>query len=73
MSSPISFIQKAMPEDMHYNHETCDSWVSEDDSVEIKEGSIVRLRIIGLTIDAGSISAIGTIKDSKFLGLIDDA
>ena len=29
-----------------------DCWVSEDETVEIREGTIVRLRIIGLTIDA---------------------
>lgn len=44
--------------------------MSEDEAVEIKEGSVVRLRIIGLNIDAGVINAIGTIKDS-FLGQIE--
>ena len=29
-----------------------DCWVSEDETVEIREGTLVRLRIIGLTIDA---------------------
>lgn len=38
--------------------------------VEIREGSIVRLKIIGLVIDAGSISAIGTIKEN-YLGLLE--
>jgi DNA-directed RNA polymerase subunit E'/Rpb7 len=38
--------------------------------VEIREGSVVRLRIIGLIIDAGVISAIGTIKES-FLGQLE--
>ena len=32
-----------------------DCWVSEDETVEIREGSVVRLRIIGLVIDAGVI------------------
>ncbi len=32
-----------------------DCWMSEDGAVEIKEGNIVRLRIIGLNIDAGVI------------------
>jgi DNA-directed RNA polymerase subunit E'/Rpb7 len=34
-----------------------------------KTGSTVRLRIMGVTIDAGSITAIGTIKDD-YLGLL---
>ena len=45
-----------------------DCWISEDETVEIREGSIVRLRVIGVSpIDAGVISATGTIKDT-FLG-----
>jgi hypothetical protein len=32
--------------------------MSEDEAVEIKEGSVVRLRIIGLNIDAGVIVSI---------------
>lgn len=32
-----------------------DTWISEDETVNIREGSIVRLRIIGLVIDAGVI------------------
>jgi DNA-directed RNA polymerase II subunit RPB7 len=60
----------AMPEDMKFNTLAGDCWVSEDETVEIREGSIVRLRIIGLVIDAGVISAIGTIKDT-FLGQVE--
>jgi DNA-directed RNA polymerase II subunit RPB7 len=45
-----------------------DCWCSTDQETEIKEGSIVRLRIMGITIEAGAISAIGTIKDN-YLGL----
>ena len=45
----------AMPEDMKFNHTSGDCWVSEDETVEIREGSVVRLRIIGLVIDAGVI------------------
>ena len=36
-------------------YSTSDCWVSEDETVNIREGSIVRLRIIGLVIDAGVI------------------
>ena len=36
-----------MPEDMKFNHSSGDCWISEDETVEIREGSIVRLRIIG--------------------------
>mmetsp|Transcript_5306 Transcript_5306/g.5459 ORF Transcript_5306/g.5459 Transcript_5306/m.5459 type:complete len:174 (+) Transcript_5306:91-612(+) len=58
----------AMPEDIKFDHERGDCWCSEDQEVEIKETSIVRLRIMGLSIEAGCISAIGTIKDG-YLGL----
>lgn len=59
-----------MPEDVSFNHFAGDCWVSEDETVEIKEGSLVRLRIIGLIIDAGVISAIGTIKET-YLGQLE--
>ncbi|CAM9659174.1 unnamed protein product [Ectocarpus fasciculatus] len=58
----------AMHEDITFNYAKGDCWCSEDQEVEITEGSIVRLRIMGVTVDAGAISAIGTIKDN-FLGL----
>ena len=45
----------AMPDDMRFNHNLGDCWISEDETVEIKEGSVVRLRIIGINIDAGKI------------------
>lgn len=53
-----------------FNTQTGDSWVSEDEKVEIREGSIVRLRIIGLSIDAGNINAIGTINEA-YLGQLE--
>jgi DNA-directed RNA polymerase II subunit RPB7 len=56
-----------MQDDMSFNDFRGDSWISDDGKIEITEGSIVRLRIIGLVIDAGNISAIGTIKES-YLG-----
>lgn len=59
-----------MPEDMAFNHISGDSWISEDGKVEIRDGSLVRLRIIGLVIDAGVISAIGTIKET-YLGQLE--
>ena len=59
-----------MPEDMHFNHNTGDSWVSEDGTIDIKDGSVVRLRIIGVSIDAGQMNAIGTIKD-PYLGQLE--
>ena len=44
-----------MPQDMKFDNEKGDAWVSEDGEVEIKEGSIVRLRVIGVSIDAGQM------------------
>jgi len=58
-----------MPDDMSFNDLRGDCWISEDGNVEITEGSIVRLRIIGLVIDAGNISAIGSIKEN-YLGQV---
>eukprot|EP00286_Rhodomonas_abbreviata_P006000 CAMPEP_0181328632 /NCGR_PEP_ID=MMETSP1101-20121128/22840_1 /TAXON_ID=46948 /ORGANISM="Rhodomonas abbreviata, Strain Caron Lab Isolate" /LENGTH=155 /DNA_ID=CAMNT_0023437575 /DNA_START=127 /DNA_END=591 /DNA_ORIENTATION=+ len=40
-----------MPEDISFSQLTGDSWVSEDERVEIREGSLVRVRIIGLNFD----------------------
>ena len=41
-----------------------------DGEIEIRENSIIRLRIMGLTFEANAISAIGTIKDD-YLGLLE--
>ena len=59
-----------MPEDMLFNHSAGDCWTSQDEKVEIREGSVVRLRIIGLNIDAGAITAIGTIQE-PYLGQLE--
>ena len=59
-----------MPQDMSFNQAAGDCWVSDDEKVEIREGSLVRLRILGLTIDAGIISAIGTINE-PYLGQLE--
>jgi len=59
-----------MPEDMHFDHQAGDAWVSDDGSIEIKDGSIVRLRIIGVSVDAGQMNAIGSIKD-PYLGQLE--
>lgn len=59
-----------MPEDMLFNDAMGDSWVSTDGSVEIREGSIVRLRVLGVVLDGGHMKAIGTIKES-YLGQLE--
>mmetsp|Transcript_7037 Transcript_7037/g.11758 ORF Transcript_7037/g.11758 Transcript_7037/m.11758 type:complete len:176 (-) Transcript_7037:126-653(-) len=59
-----------MPDDISFNQMTGDCWVSQDEKVEIRDGSLVRLRIIGLNFDAGSMSAIGTIKET-YLGQLE--
>ena len=68
---PLSvFVSRhAMPEDISFDAVSGDSWKSDDGEITIRKGSIVRLRILGLTIEAGSISAVGTIKDD-YLGLM---
>ena len=50
---------------------TGSAWVSKDGEVHIKDGSGVRLRIIGTTVEANNISCVARI-DQDFLGLIDN-
>ncbi len=65
------FIHKnAMPEDMKFDYASGDSWVSDDGAIEIKDGSQVRIRIIGVSVDAGQMTAVGSINDPH-LGQID--
>lgn len=59
-----------MPSDMRFNQSTGDSWVSEDGRIDIKDGSLVRLRVIGMGIRADGIDAIGTIKET-YLGQLE--
>jgi DNA-directed RNA polymerase II subunit RPB7 len=60
----------SMPEDMRFNHATGDCWTSEDGVTEIKEGSVVRLRIIGTSApEERTLSATGTIREN-FLGQV---
>ena len=58
-----------VPQDFRYDAHD-DLWVSRDGIDRIAKKSSVRLRIIGLKIEATEISATGSIKDA-FLGPID--
>jgi DNA-directed RNA polymerase II subunit RPB7 len=65
------FVHKnAMPEDMKFDYAAGDAWVSDDGTIEIKDGSIVRLRIIGVSVDAGQMNAVGSI-DDPYLGQLE--
>ena len=65
------FVSKhSMPADTGFDPDK-DAWISDDKEVIIAAGSGVRLKIKGRTVEAGNITAIGTIKDN-YLGLIDD-
>mmetsp|Transcript_19119 Transcript_19119/g.20720 ORF Transcript_19119/g.20720 Transcript_19119/m.20720 type:complete len:175 (-) Transcript_19119:126-650(-) len=66
----IFISRHCLPDDITFDEIRGDRWISEDGKVEICEGSVVRLRIIGLAIDAGNISAIGSLKES-YLGQIE--
>lgn len=57
-----------MPDEIQFNPLT-ENWASDDREIEIVSGSLVRLRIIGLSFDAAGISAVGTINEA-FLGQI---
>ena len=61
----------AMPEDISWDPILQDCFKSSDNEIQIREGSVVRLRIMGLTLEAADISATGTIKDD-YLGLYED-
>lgn len=71
-SGPLNVFvtNKLMPEGMTFdpNHQV---WSSDDGVDVIKEGTAVRLRIIGLKIEATEINATGSISD-PYLGPIDD-
>jgi len=68
----VIYISKyAIPDDIEWDKIRQDCFVSTDGEIEIREGSVVRLRIMGLTLEASSISATGTIKDD-YLGLWED-
>jgi len=58
-----------MPGDISFDLTKGDSWVSDDGEIEITEGSVVRLRIMGLTVSADTMSAIGTIQED-YLGFL---
>jgi DNA-directed RNA polymerase II subunit RPB7 len=60
-----------LPDEMKFNP-LRESWRSEsiEDSEEIRKESAVRLRILGLKIEATTISATGSVKED-WLGLID--
>mmetsp|Transcript_17886 Transcript_17886/g.26396 ORF Transcript_17886/g.26396 Transcript_17886/m.26396 type:complete len:175 (-) Transcript_17886:183-707(-) len=64
----VIFVSRhAMTEDIRYDYTRGDCWCSDDQEVEIREGSVVRLRIMGITVEAGAVGAVGTIKDN-YLG-----
>ena len=67
------FVSKhSMPEDMFNGFDgDKDAWISDDKEIVINSGCGVRLRIKGRTVEAGNITAIGTIKDN-YLGLVDE-
>lgn len=71
-SGPLNVFvtNKLMPEGMQFDP-TAQIWKSDDGVENIREGTAVRLRIIGLKIEATEINATGSISD-HYLGLIDD-
>jgi DNA-directed RNA polymerase II subunit RPB7 len=71
MAGPLRvFVSRfMMPDDVDEFQNENHTWVSQDKEVEIRAGCGVRLRIMGVSIDANAISAVGTIKDDH-LGLI---
>ena len=62
--------QRNMPEDMKFDMDAGDAWISEDGTVQIREGSVVRLRVLGVSVDANTMNCLGSIKDN-FLGQLE--
>lgn len=60
----------AVPDDIKFDTVREDCWVSAQGDVEIREGSLVRLRIMGLTVEANLIRGVGSMRDN-YTGLID--
>lgn len=52
-----------MMEDMKFDYHAGDAWVSDDGEIAIKDGSIVRLRVLGVQIDVGQMTVMASIKD----------
>lgn len=71
-SGPLNVFvtNKLMPEAMAFDP-NAQMWRSDDGTEIIKQGTAVRLRIIGLKIEATEINATGSIRDA-YLGPIDD-
>ncbi|CAA7392942.1 unnamed protein product [Spirodela intermedia] len=60
-----------IPDDMEFQSGDIPNYTTSDGSVKIQKDSEVRLKIIGVRVDAAEIFCIGTIKDD-FLGVIND-
>lgn len=66
----VSYLQ--MPDDIKFYHITGDCWKSEDETIEIRNGSKVRLRIIGTSAPEDTeLYATGSIKEAC-LGLLEE-
>ena len=65
------FVSNALiTDDMQFDSSGENCYVSEDQQIRIQRDASVRVRIVGMRIDANDIFCIGTIKDD-YLGLID--
>lgn len=60
-----------MPDDMHYDAGV-DTWMTDDEEVEIKKGCVVRMRIMNLTVNNHGIDSVATIVDN-YTGLVESA
>lgn len=68
----LAFVSKHLiPVDLKFDHNAnppC--WSSDEDQATIEKGTRIRLKIVGIRVDATEIFAIGTIKED-YLGPID--
>eukprot|EP00775_Hariotina_reticulata_P002016 gene2016-2338_t len=67
-----SSVNKLIPEEYEYSSVNGDAFVSLDASTQIKEGSEVRIRIVGVRADPSDMFCIGTMKED-YLGVISDS
>jgi len=68
MAGPLEiFVSRHnIPDDTEFDFNSSDCWVCSDGDIQIREGSIVRLKILGLTINDSSMVISNSISKACF-------
>ncbi len=59
----------SMPKTISFDEQTGNRWVADEGNIEITEGTVLRLRIQGVSFNNGKISVVGKI-DEDHLGVV---